>query len=71
MEREIRWTFRYNGNHLEDERYMQEMCRQGWAARSLILILLAAIYAGIVTYCGLSYRSLIRKLSSHTMQDGE
>lgn len=35
MEEEIRWTFRYNGNHLEDECYMQEMCRQGWAARSL------------------------------------
>ena len=35
MEKGIRRTFRYNGNHLKDERYMQEMCRQGWAARSL------------------------------------
>lgn len=172
MEKGIRWTFRYNGNHLEDERYMQEMCRQGWAARSLtegfwrferckpdefcyricylrgksraeieaikreyaargiefvsqyafwaifrsrlpfriyageeelavcrkiyapmpvgaavgwlvvligvllalyvspwaaLLVPLAAIYAGIVTYCGLSYRNLIRKLAACTM----
>lgn len=36
MKGKTRWTFRYNGNHLEDECYMQEMCRQGWAARSLV-----------------------------------
>lgn len=170
VKKEIRWTFRYNGNHLEDECYMQEMCRQGWAARSLtegfwkferckpdefcyricylrgksrteietikkeyaargiefvsqyafwaifrsrvpfriyaadeelavcrkifapmpigaavgwlvvligvllalyvspwavVLALLAAVYGGIATYCGLSYRSLIQKLSLH------
>lgn len=170
VDKKTRWTFRYNGNHLEDERYMQRMCRQGWAARSLtegfwkfercepdefcyriaylrgksraeteaakreyagrgiefvsqyafwaifrsrapfrlyteeeelavcrkifapmpigaaagwlvavggvlltryaspwaaLLALLAAVYAGVATYCGLSYRSLIRKLSLH------
>lgn len=36
VKKNIHWTFRYNGNHLEDECYMQNMCRQGWAACSLV-----------------------------------
>lgn len=36
MKKKMLKTFRYNGNHLQDETYMMEMCHQGWAAIRLV-----------------------------------